>query len=443
MFRLYEKINHNETYFIAEMSANHGGSLETALKIVREAVNAGADCLKIQTYKAETMTLDSDLPDFQITGGLWDGYNLYRLYEGAATPYDWHEPIKKECEKCGIDFLSTPFDKTAVDFLENLGVEAYKVASYELVDIPLIQYIASKHKPMIISVGMGSVKEIRDCIDTCKSVGNEQIVLLKCCSEYPAPWKDMKLGNIPDMKERFGYPVGLSDHSFGCLGAVVGVTLGACVIEKHVKLTEVKSADSEFSMTMDDYKIMVESCRNAKMIAFGPSYCLTTSEQAATVFRRSIYASANIKAGEKFSESNVRVIRPGYGLKPKYLQYLIGTTAKRDITIGERIISADLPKEVLIQFFEDDMIFIYEEAKKQLKYSADTFLQMIKDHDAVYAAKWVINTKEEHKRLKRLRDNNRLDLSVEEYVLKSEYETLFTEDERKICMKRLGREEVA
>lgn len=337
MFSLYDKINNNELYFIAEMSANHGGSLSNALEIVRQAKNAGADCLKIQTYTADTMTIDSDKPDFQIKGGLWDGYNLYDLYKTALTPYEWHAPIKQECERVGIDFLSTPFDNTSVDFLEGLGVEAYKIASYELVDIPLIKYIASKHKPMIISVGMGSIEEIQDCVDACKSQGNEQIILLKCCSEYPAPWKDMKLGNIPDMRKRWGYPVGLSDHSFGSLGAVVGVSLGACVIEKHVKLDGIKSADSEFSMSMAEYQCMIEGCRNAKMIAAGPDYTLTASEQASTVFRRSIYAVLDIKEGHEFTEENVRVIRPGYGLKPKYYEELIGSKAKRDIGRGDAI----------------------------------------------------------------------------------------------------------
>lgn len=341
MFSLYDKINHNELYFIAEMSANHGGSLSNALEIVRQAKNAGADCLKIQTYTADTMTIDSDKPDFQIKGGLWDGNNLYDLYKTALTPYEWHAPIKQECERVGIDFLSTPFDNTSVDFLEELGVEAYKIASYELVDIPLIKYIASKHKPMIISVGMGSIEEIQDCVDACKSQGNEQIILLKCCSEYPAPWKDMKLGNIPDMRNRWGYPVGLSDHSFGSLGAVVGVSLGACVIEKHVKLDGVESADSEFSMSMEEYQGMIEDCRNVKMIAAGPDYTLTENELASTVFRRSIYAVADIKEGHEFTKENVRVIRPGYGLKPKYYEKLLGSKAKRDVERGDAIRQED------------------------------------------------------------------------------------------------------
>ena len=220
MFHLYEKINNNEVYFIAEMSANHGGELSNALRIVHEAKEAGADCLKIQTYTADSLTIDCDNEYFRIHGGLWDGYNLYQLYQYAGTPYEWQPIIKAECEKVGIDFLSTPFDKNAVDFLENMNVEAYKIASYELVDIPLIEYTASKGKPMIISTGMGTPEEIKDAMIACYINDNKQVVLLKCCSEYPAPWDDMKLGNIPDMKNRFNVPIGLSDHSARSLGAV-------------------------------------------------------------------------------------------------------------------------------------------------------------------------------------------------------------------------------
>ena len=334
MFHLYEKIKNNEVYVIAEMSANHGGSLDNALEIVRQSKAAGADCLKIQTYTADSMTIDCNNEYFQIKGGLWDGYNLYHLYEYAGTPYEWQARIKEECEACGIDFLSTPFDKRAVDFLEDLNVEAYKIASYELVDIPLIEYIASKGKPMIISVGMGTVEEIQDALDACSRMGNEQIVLLKCCSEYPAPWNDMKLGNIPDMAQRFRVPIGLSDHSAGSIGAVVGVSLGACVVEKHVKLEGVESADSGFSMTMDGFAQMVRDVHNAKLIAKGPDYTLTRGEETSTVFRRSIFAIKDIKTGEEFSEDNIRVIRPGYGMKPKYFKEIIGKKAKCDIQRG-------------------------------------------------------------------------------------------------------------
>ena len=274
--RLYEALKNDQVYVIAEMSANHAGKLENALEIVRKAKQAGADCLKIQTYTADTLTLDCDNEFFRIHGGLWDGYKLYDLYKEAYTPWEWQPTIKAECDRVGIDFLSTPFDRTAADFLEKMECEAYKIASFELVDIPLIEYVASKGKPLIISCGMGSVEEIDDAVKACSGMGNEQIVLLKCCSEYPANWDDMHLANIPDMKKRFGVPVGLSDHSMGSLAAVVGVSLGACVVEKHVCLSrKVKNPDSEFSMEMDEFAQMVKDVRAAKRIAQGPDYSLT------------------------------------------------------------------------------------------------------------------------------------------------------------------------
>ena len=324
MSHIFEKIEKNEPYMIAEMSANHGGRIENALELVRQSAAAGADCVKIQTYTADSMTIDCNNQYFRIQGGLWDGYKLYDLYKEAGTPYEWQGRIKEECEKCGIDFLSTPFDDHAVDFLENIGAEAYKIASFELVDIPLIEYTASKGKPVIISTGMGSLEEIEDAIDACRRMGNNQVVLLKCCSEYPAPWKDMHLGNIPDMKQRFHLPVGLSDHSAGSLGAVVGVTLGACVVEKHVKLPDVGSVDSKFSMEISEFAQMVKDVRNAKLIAKGPDYTLTVGEKASTVFRRSLFAVKDIKSDEQISRENVRSIRPGYGVKPKYGERIYG-----------------------------------------------------------------------------------------------------------------------
>ena len=342
MSRILDKIRKQEVYIIAEMSANHGGSLENALKIVRQSAAAGADCLKIQTYTADTMTIDCDNDYFKIKGGLWDGYKLYDLYHEAGTPYEWQGRIKEECESCGIDFLSTPFDYSAVEFLEKLNVEAYKIASFELVDIPLIKYAASKGKTMIISTGMGSLEEIQDVVDACRSVGNDQIILLKCCSEYPSRWEDMHLGNMMDMSRRFGAPVGLSDHSIGSLGAVAGVALGACVIEKHVKLDGVDSADSRFSMTIEEFGEMVKNVQRVKLMAQGPDYSLTPGEKSSTVFRRSIFAVRDIEEGEVFSDENIRVIRPGYGVAPKYLNILIGRKSSRSIRRGEPIILQDL-----------------------------------------------------------------------------------------------------
>ena len=341
MFRVFEKIQNNEVYVIAEMSANHGGSLENALEIVRQAAAAGADCLKIQTYTADSITIDCDGEDFLIHGGLWDGYKLYDLYTDAGTPYEWQGKIKEECEKCGIDFLSTPFDNAAVDFLEEIGCEAYKIASFELVDIPLIEYAASKGKPMIMSCGMASVEEIQDAIDACRRMGNEQIILLKCCSEYPADWSNMHLSNIPDMIGRFGVKVGLSDHSAGNIAAVVAVAMGACVIEKHVKLEGVESADSQFSMPMDEFAEMVKAVRDTRLIAGDVFYGPTVGEQGNLKFRRSLFAVKDIKAGELISSENVRSIRPSMGLKPKYLNSVMGKTAKAEIKKGTPI-SLDL-----------------------------------------------------------------------------------------------------
>ncbi len=342
MFRLFDKIKNNEVYVIAEMSANHGGNLGNALEIVRQVAGTGADCLKIQTYTADSLTIDCDNDYFRIKGGLWDGYKLHDLYKSAFTPYEWQKRIKEECERWGLDFLSTPFDNEAVDFLDDIGCEAYKIASFEMVDIPLIEYAASKGKPMIISCGMGTPEEIQDALDACKRMNNDKIVLLKCCSEYPANWADMHLANIPDMKERFGTYVGLSDHSPGSCAAVAGVALGACVIEKHVKLAGINSADSDFSMTIEEFGQMVTDVRNAKKAIAGPDYELTEGEKASTAFRRSIFAIKDIKAGDKFTEENIRVIRPGYGIAPKHFRSLIGNESVRDIKRGEPLTEEDI-----------------------------------------------------------------------------------------------------
>ena len=338
MFHIFDKINHDEVYVIAEMSANHGGKLENALEIVRQVARTGADCLKIQTYTADSITIDCDNEYFQIhDGGLWDGYKFYDLYTEAGTPYEWHQAIKEECEKCGLDFLSTPFDKQAVDFLEELGVEAYKIASFELNDIPLIEYAASKGKPMIMSCGMATPEDIRDAVEACRRMDNNQIVLLKCCSEYPSNWEDMHLGNIPDMRERFSVHVGLSDHSFGSLGAIVAVALGARVIEKHVKIDGIESPDSKFSMTVEEFAQMVKDANNAKLISKGPDYTLSPKEQSQTHFRRSLFAVRDIEIGDEITEDNVRSIRPSNGIRPKYLSKILGKRAKSAVKYGHPI----------------------------------------------------------------------------------------------------------
>lgn len=338
MFRLFEKISKNEIYVIAEMSANHGGDIENALEIVRQSAKAGADCLKIQTYTADTITINCDNEYFQIHGGLWDGYKLYDLYTDASTPWEWQERIKQECETCDIDFLSTPFDKTAVDFLESIRIEAYKIASFELIDIPLIEYAASKGKPIIISCGMGNIEEIQDAVDACHRVGNDKIVLLKCCSEYPANWEDMNLASILDMKQRYHVPIGISDHSEGSLGAIVGVSLGACIVEKHICLPGIKSADSGFSMCVEDFAQMVCDVHKARQICGSVFYGPNDREKTNIKFRRSLFAVEDIHQGEQFSEKNIRSIRPGQGISPKYYKELIGKVALKDIKFGEPIL---------------------------------------------------------------------------------------------------------
>ena len=342
MSRLFERINSGEVYVIVVMSANHGGSLENAMKIVHKAKEIGADCLKIQTYTADSITIDCDKKDFIVRGGLWDGYKLYDLYTDAGTPYEWQKTIKDECDKIGIDFLSTPFDNAAGDMLESIGADSYKIASYELVDIPSIEYAASKHKPMIISVGMGTAEEIQDAVDACHRMGNDEIVLLKCCSEYPANWTDMHLSNIEDMKKRFNVPIGLSDHSFGALATVIAVAMGACVVEKHMRLSDVDSPDVGFSMLPNDFEKMIKDIRDTTAIKGSVSYGCNGSEN--TMFRRSLFAVKDIRKGDKFTSENIRSIRPApsEALAPKYYSKLMGQEAKRDIAFGEPLTEEDL-----------------------------------------------------------------------------------------------------
>lgn len=336
--KLFDKIKKGEVYIIAEMSANHAGKLENAFKIIEEAKKAGADCVKIQTYTADTLTIDCDDEPYRIKGGLWDGYNYYQLYKEAFTPWEWHEAIKEKCAEVGVDFLSTPFDSTAVDYLENLGVEFYKIASFELVDIPLIEYVAGKGKPMIISCGMGSEEEIVEALQACKRQGNEQVVLLKCCSQYPAQFDDMKVSLIPEMIKRFDVPVGLSDHSMGSLAPVVAVSMGASVIEKHICLSrKIDNPDVGFSMEVGEFAQMVKDVHNAVKIKGKPSFELTEHEKNGLGGRRSLVAVKPIKQGESFTSENVRSIRPAIGIKPKYYSELLTKKAKKAYRFGEPI----------------------------------------------------------------------------------------------------------
>lgn len=339
---IYEKLTKN-VYVIAEMSANHGGKLENALKIVEEAAKAGADCVKIQTYTADTLTIDCKKEPYKIKGGLWDGYYYYQLYQEASTPWEWHKPIQEKCREVGVDFLSTPFDSTAVDYLEDLGVEFYKIASFEAVDIPLIKHVARTGKPIVMSVGMASVEEIGEALEACYQYNNHQVVLLKCCSQYPAKLEDMNLSVISDMRERFQVPVGLSDHSFGSLVPITAVAMGARVIEKHVCLNrEIESADVGFSMTMEEFAVMVEDVRNTVKVLGRPTYELTENEKNGLVGRRSLVAVKPIQKGEAFTLDNIRSVRPAIGIKPKYQELLLTKKASKEYAFGEPILMDEI-----------------------------------------------------------------------------------------------------
>lgn len=333
--KLFETINNNKIYTIAEMSANHAGKLDNALEIVRKAKESNADCVKIQTYTADTITIDCRSELFQIHGGLWDGSNLYDLYKEAFTPWEWQSRIKEECDKVGIDFLSTPFDFSAVDFLESIGCEAYKIASFEIVDIPLIRYTASKMKPMIISCGMASEIEIQEALDACYQEGNRDIVLLKCCSEYPTNPKNLNLLTISDMRNKYKLPIGISDHSMGHLADVVAVSMGACVIEKHFCLSrEIKNADSDFSMEPGEFSKMVEAVNKAKDMIGTVYYGFSEAEKEEYKCRRSLFVVKDIKKGEILTSDNIKSIRPNAGMAPKFYYDVIGKKANNDITFG-------------------------------------------------------------------------------------------------------------
>ena len=335
--RLYDKLNAGQTYMIAEMSANHAGDLGRAMELIETAAAAGADCVKTQTYTADTLTIDSDAEAFKIHGGLWDGYVLHDLYKEAYTPWEWMEPIKKKCEECGVDFLSTPYDTTSVDYLENIGAEFYKIASFELTDVPLLKYIARLHKPIIMSTGMASIEDIEDALAAIRSQGNDQIVLLKCCNAYPTVTSDLNLRTITDMKARFNVPIGLSDHSLGHTAAVGAVALGAQVIEKHFCMSrKIKNPDSEFSMEPAEYKAMVEGVRDIERAMGKVFYGPTEAEHDEYNNRRSLFVVEDIKAGEALTKDNIRSIRAfnTRGILPKYYEEMLGKTAVKDLTRG-------------------------------------------------------------------------------------------------------------
>jgi N-acetylneuraminate synthase len=319
-------------YIIAELSANHNGKLETALKIIEEAKKAGADAVKLQTYTADTITLDCDSEEFQIHGGLWDGKTLYQLYEEAHMPWDWHKQLFAHARKLGITIFSSPFDNTAVDLLEELNAPAYKIASFEAVDLPLIKYVASTGKPMIISTGMADAEEIQEAIDAAREGGCKELAVLHCVSGYPAPAEDYNLRTIPDLMQRFGLVTGLSDHTLDNTTAITSVAMGASIIEKHFTLDRNGGGpDDSFSLEPAELAALCRDSKTAWAALGGVDYGRKSSEQGNMKFRRSLYFVKDMKAGDVITADCIRSVRPGYGLAPKYLDSIIGKYVKQDI----------------------------------------------------------------------------------------------------------------
>ena len=326
-------------YVIAEMSANHNGNIETAFRIIEEAKKAGADAVKIQTYTPDTMTLDCDSEDFQIHGGLWDGWNLYKLYEWAHTPWAWHAALFEHARKLDITIFSSPFDNTAVDLLEDLNTPAYKIASFEAVDLSLIKYVASTGKPMIISTGMADAEEIQEAIDAARSGGCKELAILHCVSGYPAPAQDYNLLTIPDMINRFGLVTGLSDHTLDNTTAITSVALGASIIEKHFTLNRNGGGpDDSFSLEPADLAALCHGARTAWEAIGQVDYGRKSSEQVGVKFRRSLYFVKDLKAGDVITANAVRSVRPGFGLAPKYLTSVLGKRVSRDIAFGTPLV---------------------------------------------------------------------------------------------------------
>lgn len=325
----------DKTFIIAELSANHNQNKQIALDTIRAAKRSGADAIKIQTYTADTMTIDCNKEWFKIHGTIWNGENLYHLYQEAYTPWEWHEEIFHVAKEEGLICFSTPFDKSAVDFLETLNNPIYKIASFEITDVELIKYAASKGKPMIISTGIATVEDINLALQACTSVGNNQVTLLKCTSSYPAQISDANLSVIPDMQERFQVPVGLSDHTMGTIVAVASVAMGATVIEKHFIIDrKIGGPDALFSMEVDEFTSMVKQVREVETAIGQVSYPIDVAKIKGREFCRSLFVVNNMKAGDVFSESNIRSIRPGNGLEPKFLSDVLGKKVAHDIERG-------------------------------------------------------------------------------------------------------------
>lgn len=325
-------------YVIAEVSANHNGSLDRAKLSIKIAKDCGVDAVKIQTYKADTMTIDCDKDDFIIKGGLWNGYKLYNLYDEAHTPYEWHSELYKYAKEIGITLFSTPFDETAVDLLESLDTPAYKIASFELTDLPLISYIAKKRKPIFMSTGMANENEISEAIEAARTNGCNSLLLFHCISSYPAPIEQANLNQIINLKKKFGVSVGLSDHTIGNTCAIAAVALGACAIEKHFTISrEEKSHDSEFSVEPSELIELVNQSKNVWKALGTESFNRPEAESGSKVFRRSIYFVENLKSGEKITPSSIKRIRPGFGVPPKHFDELIGMKVIRDVKRGEPV----------------------------------------------------------------------------------------------------------
>jgi len=322
-------------YIIAELSANHNGDIKRAYKILEEATKAGADAIKMQTYRPDTITIDSSNADFQIHGGLWDGKTLYQLYEWAHTPWDWHKPLFDYARKLGITIFSSPFDNTAIDLLEDLNAPAYKIASFEAIDISLIKYAASTGKPMIISTGMANAEEIGEAIDAAKSSGCKDLAILHCVSAYPAAADDYNLATLVDMKNRFNLVTGLSDHTLSNVTAIAATSLGASIIEKHVTLDKLGGGpDDSFSLEPDELKQLCHDSKLAWSSLGKVNYTRSASEKANLQFRRSLYVVKPVKAGELITAENVKSIRPGFGMAPKHLESLMGKTFTQDLGEG-------------------------------------------------------------------------------------------------------------
>lgn len=319
-------------YIIAELSANHNGKLETALRIIEEAKKAGADAIKLQTYTADTITLNSDAEEFQIRGGLWDGKTLYQLYQEAHMPWEWHKPLFEHARKLGITIFSSPFDNTAVDLLESLNAPAYKIASFEAIDLPLIKYVAGTGKPMIISTGMADAEEISEAIEAAREGGCQELAILHCVSGYPAPAEDYNLRTIPDMMARHSLVTGLSDHTLDNTTAITSVALGASIIEKHFTLDRSGGGpDDSFSLEPQELNALCRDSRTAWQALGCVDYGRKSSEQGNAKFRRSLYFLKDLKAGDVLTRDCVRSVRPGYGLPPKYLDHIVGMTVSIDV----------------------------------------------------------------------------------------------------------------